>query len=158
MSSDVIEHSVDFFRKFFAVFSYFFSYHFDSAERTDTSLQRLICLKTYDNIFSRNYVSRLESIDSHNSAGVNFQSAAGFSFLYKKFLNSRGTFFCSLSRSCQEAGVAVIWLVVKVNKLFYADGVHPVTFDKSFPLFSHSVCILLIFCILYTDKVIKKWF
>ena len=71
MCGNIIEHSVDFFRKFFTVFGNFLSYHLDSAKRADASLKRFICLKTNDDVLTRYDISRLESINSHDSACVN---------------------------------------------------------------------------------------
>ena len=112
VGSDVIEHSVDFFRQLFAIFCNFFSNHLDAAERADTSLQRLICLQTNDNILARNDVARFKGIDSHDSAGVNLQSAAGFSLFYQQFLYSVGAFGRSCGRTCQEAVITIIRMIV----------------------------------------------
>ncbi len=71
MRCDVIEHIVNFFWQLCTVLFEFRSYHFNSAERTNASLQRFIGLKSHDDILTRNDVSRSVSVNSHNSACIN---------------------------------------------------------------------------------------
>src|SRR5699024_6133730 len=72
MGGDVVEHLVYFFRKLFAKLGDLFSDHPDAAERADTSLKRLIGLQADDDVLAGNDIARTESIDSHDSAGVDF--------------------------------------------------------------------------------------
>ncbi len=144
MSGYVVKHIVDFFWQLLSVFLYFFSYHLDSAKRTNTSFQRFVCLKSHDDVLAGHDISRPESVDSHDSAGVNFEGAACFSFRNQKFLHFFEAFFCSFGCSREETSVTVVRVVIQCDELFNVDVFGPVSGNKSFPFFSHYFWFLLV--------------
>ena len=67
---EVVEHIVDLRRQGFAVFLDLFSDHLDTAKRADTSLERLVCLQSDDDILAGNDVARIKCVDTHDAACV----------------------------------------------------------------------------------------
>ena len=127
----------------------FFS-HVDSTVRHKCSLQRFVCLQTYNclQIFHAFInISRAICCQTGNNFCFHIQNAAFCTFLFLQLLQSSPQFICCLCRSLQESLISVIWCVVALNKVTYIYRINPVFTLEAFPLFKLSHCISSCVCV-----------
>ena len=114
--------------------------HLDATIWHEGTLERLVCLKTYDLFEVLHFltdITRTICCKSGNNFSFTFQHAAFFSFFLLQFLYGIPQFYSSLSRFCQEGFISFVLCVVGLNKIADIDVFCPVAFSKASPFFFH---------------------
>ena len=120
--------------------------HLDTTIRHKGTLQRFVCLQTYDLLqFLCSFTDIARTIGSHTGhhLGLHIQDTTLSTLLLLQFFEHTPKFVCCFCWLLKEGSITIITIIIILDKLTHIDFIKPLGSSKSSPCFFHD-CLFVI--------------